>query len=208
MTMTSGSPSKFNLEQSEYRSLGLSYLLSILPADREFSILDLGQALDANVRFWAGFSCRLAIADFYREYREAVTDATGISSPDLFARILAFSESRTFDILLVWDLLNYLDPEEAGLLLRFLRRRCRTGSLLFAMISSQPMIPALPLYFRILDGERMAYETRSREARPCPRLQPRDLSRMLPEFDISGSYLLRHGLQEYILCCRSECLAT
>jgi hypothetical protein len=202
--MTSGSPSNRKLERMEYRSLGLNYLLSILPPDQEISILDLGPALDANVSFWAGFRCRLAIADFYRDYGEAVAANPEAARSDLFAAILAFCDAQTFDLRLGWDLLHYLEPEDVDLLLRVLRLRCRPGSFLFAMLSSQPSIPALPMIFRILDRDRMVHEARGGEERPCPRLQPRDLARMLPEFDISGSYLLRHGLQEYVLCHRGD----
>ena len=55
---------------AELKSLGLRALLDQMRDDRTYSILDLGPALQGNVRFWSQYSCRLQIQDFHRGYRE------------------------------------------------------------------------------------------------------------------------------------------
>lgn len=198
MRMTTIARQNSQHEPVVYKSLGLSALLGQLQSDYKYSILDLGQALGANVEFWSRFQCRLYIEDFYRGYSARIALGPEDSRETILAELLPFSQETCFDIILAWDLFNYLDPEELEALIGRLSSWCRQGTLLFALISSQPRIPAQPTVFRIVDCEQMIYETHTQEMRPCPRHQPRDLARLMARFAVSSSFLLRHGVQEYV----------
>ncbi|MBZ5497585.1 MAG: class I SAM-dependent methyltransferase [Acidobacteriia bacterium] len=193
-----------HLEQTEYKTLGLDALVSRLQGDRKYFILDLGQALGVNVEFWSRFQCRLYIEDFYRSYSARVASGPDDPKETILAELLPFSEEARFDIILAWDLFNYLNLEEIEALVGRLDRWCRPGTLLFTLLSYLPQIPAEPFVFRILDTQRMIYETSTRETRPCPRYQPRDLVRFLARFDVSSCFLLRHGVQEFIFAYRDD----
>lgn len=183
-----------------YNSLGLNALLDTVRGDRTYSILDLGPALEENVRFWSQFSCRLHIQDFYRSYRErkASVLAEDESEEAMFSGLLPFSDEKVFDIILAWDLFNYFEQRELKVLVRRLSSWCRRGTKIFALISSLPNIPISPTKFRILNREQMIHEITAQETRPCPRYQPRDITRLMSRFTVSCSFLLRHGIQEYV----------
>jgi hypothetical protein len=183
---------------STYKSLGLSTLLSLIPQDRCLSVLDLGPALGVNVEFWGRYHCKLHIQNFYPGYTEKCAAAAATPKDIILSEFLSFGEEVRFDVILAWDLLNYLSTEELEALIRLLERWSRPGTMIFALISSLAQIPAVPILFRILDSDQMIYEMRTPEMRPCPRLQPRDLARMMAPFAVSHSFLLRHGIQEYI----------
>jgi hypothetical protein len=195
-------PRNSHLEPAVHKSLGLNTLLRSMQDDRKYFILDLGQPLGGNVEFWSQYQCRLYIEDFYRDYRAKAAPGAEVSKEAIFADLLQFSAETSFDIILTWDLFNYLDPEEIGMLVLRLSRWCRSGALLFALISSLPLIPAEPTVFRILDSERMVYETRTHETQPCPRYHPRDVAKYVAPFEVSSSFLLRHGIQEYVFVYR------
>jgi hypothetical protein len=183
-----------------YNSLGLHALLDGIRDDRLYSILDLGPALEANVRFWSEFSCWLHIHDLYRGFREkkaSVGAAEDFEEPT-FSALLAFSTDIVFDFILAWDLFNYFDLRELEALVQGLGRWCRRGTRLFALVSHQPKIPASPMMFRILSREQMIYEIPARLSRPCPRHSPRDVARMMGRFIVSRSFLSRHGIREYV----------
>jgi 2-polyprenyl-3-methyl-5-hydroxy-6-metoxy-1,4-benzoquinol methylase len=181
-----------------YKSLGLSTLLRFLRDDRKPTILDLGPALGANVEFWSRHQCRLHIEDFYRDFIARASNENEESKASIFADLLAFNEELSFDIVLTWDLFNYLDLAQLEGLVRHVSRFCKPGAALFALISSQPDIPDQPTVFRILDTERMVYETRTQITRPCPRHQPREVAKAMGLFQVSSSFLLRNGIQEYV----------
>jgi hypothetical protein len=181
-------------------SLGLNALIDTVHGDRSYSILDLGSALEENVRFWSQFSCWLHIQDFYRSYREWEVKVVPEeeSEEEAFSELLPFSDDTVFDIILAWDLFNYFDLRELEMLVKKLSRWCRRGTRIFALISSQPNISESPMKFRILNREQMIHEITTQETRPCPRHQPRDIARLMSRFTVSCSFLLRQGIQEYV----------
>jgi hypothetical protein len=181
-------------------SLGLNALLDTMRCDQSYSILDFGSALEENVQFWSQFSCKLHIQDFYRSYREwkaSVVPEEELENEALSV-LLPFSDETVFDIILAWDLFNYFDLRELEVLVQRLSRWCRPGTMLFMLISDLPNIPVSPTMFRILNREQMIHEIPTRETRSCPRHQPRDIARLMARFNISCSFLLRHGIQEYV----------
>lgn len=196
--MTRISPEDLQLPPAAYQSLGLNALLRPLQSDRKYRILDLGPALGANVEFWSQYYCQLTLDDFYSDYRARMDSEPEASRERLIADLLSFDKQTVFDVILVWDLFNYMDPAELLMLVRQLSQWCRKGTVLFALISSLPNIPSKPALFRIIDRERMTYQVRTRETRPCARHQPRDLARLLAGFEVSYSFLLRNGAQEYV----------
>jgi len=182
------------------KSLGLNHLIDTVGGNHSLSILDLGPALEDNVRFWSQFSCRLHIQDFYRSYREwkASVAPEENSVETAFAALLPFSDETAFDIILVWDLFNYFDLRELEVLVQRLSRWCRPKTRFLVLISSLPNIPLTPTIYRIIDREKISHEIPTQETRPCPRHQPRDIARLMARFTVSCSFLLRHGVQEYV----------
>jgi hypothetical protein len=198
--MNLNAPRETQVLPAAHRSLALNALLDSLRSDRSYSILDLGPAFEGNVRFWSQFSCRLQIQDFYRSYREwkAAVGPAAASEVEAFSALLPFGDETVFDIILAWDLFNYFDLRELEAFVQRLNRWCRPGSRLFALISLLPNIPVTPTMFKILNREQMIHEIPSRDTRPCPRHQPRDIARLMAGFNVSCSFLLRHGIQEYV----------
>jgi hypothetical protein len=183
-----------------FKSLGLDALLDTLEEDQTYSILDLGPALKENVRFWSQFSCQLHIQDFYRSYQgwKVAAKSEEEREEKAFSGLLPFSDDTVFDIILVWDIFNYFELRELAVLIKRLSRWCRRGTRLFAMISIMPNISASPWMFRIIDREQMILEIPTPEMRPNPRHQPRDILKLMERFNVSCSFLLRQGIQEYV----------
>ncbi len=175
-----------------------------LEEERLYSILDLGPARSASLNFWSGFASLFTIKDFYRSWAEAgfPRPAEGDSYVPIFSGLLSFAPGDRFDIILAWDLFDYMEPDQLQDLMLCLHSHGTPGALLFVLLSSSPLIPALPTTFRIVDREHLLYESSSPVTRNCPRYQPRDLARLAPGFQMFNSFLLRHGMQEHLLVWR------
>lgn len=179
-------------------SLGLKELLTGLPTDRKHSVLDLGSASSGNVAFFSGFSCRLYIADLYSTLLRR--GGRPPDQPEPFDRELAGNlPDGCFDVILCWDLLNYLSGEQMSVLGGHLARRSRPGSRLFSLIAPHGQIPNRPQRFEILDPASIRYSSRTPSRRPAPGYREPELNRWMAPFAVESSYLLRHGVQEYIL---------
>ncbi len=188
------------------RSLALGALLQQLETGRLHTILDFGPALGGNLKFWAPYASRICFEDFYRTWEDLgfPRPADGSYDASTLQHLFAFDRNDRFDIILTWDLFNYLEPDHTQAIAGFLSRYCRAGALLFALLSSTPLIPSRPNRFRILNQEQVLYEKVGSGSRPSPRYQPRDVARMVPGFQVLNSFLLRHGVQEYLFLRQEE----
>lgn len=185
----------------EHQSPCLKLLFDRLQSGGRHLILDLGPAVGENVQFFAQLSCKLFIADLYESLFAPAT-----RQPDshrtfrkLLKTDLPSTDGQAVDLILAWDLLNYLEPEYLRVLAEALASYCHRGTQLFAMVATHKEMPAKPTVFRIRDYEHLIFRPDEQWRRPSPRYTEPDLVRGLPDFEVDVSFLLRNGLQEYLL---------
>ena len=125
------------------------------------------------------------------------SEDTEFAEPE-WDRLLGLPEGRTYDVILAWDLLNYLELQVVSSLVQYLKRFCRSGTILFALIFDQKQMPATITVYHIADESHLRYENASSEMRACPRHQPRAISGVMTRFRTSNSFRLRNGVVEYL----------
>lgn len=182
-----------------HRSLALATVLAELPEESALSVLDLGPAVGANLDFLAArYRCRLQFADLWGSapaHRFADPEADPAA---LFAELLPL-DGPPFDLVLAWDLLNYLRREQIRALAERLAPACRPGGRLFAMVLTGREIPRRPLTYEMRPGGELVYRDAGGPTRAGPRYRPAEIDDLTPGFAVDRSYLLRHGVQEYLL---------
>ncbi len=186
-----------------HRSPVLRLLSKKILEDRKFNILDTGPALNENIHFFSQFRCKLYIDEFYSSFRDFgfFAPADECSPENLFSYLLPFPKKTDFDIILLWDVMNYMKLEECGHLFDYLGRFSHPGTIIFAMVYTRREIPEVPINFRILDAEKLHYDSNSSIMKTCPRHEGPALENHLGKFRITNSYLLRNGFKEYLLTC-------
>ncbi len=196
--MNQTSPATANPSCVTHKSLALTALADQLQTDRSYVILDLGPPLSMNLQFWSQFQPKIFIADFYRGLNAGLSSNPDLPHERLYEALLPDGLQPSCDIILAWDLFNYLEREPLEALIGCLSRLCRPGTFLFALMGFTQQMPADPQTFRIVDRDQLSYENRSNAVRPCPRYQPRDINKMMEGFRVFNSFILRHGFQEYL----------
>ena len=179
-----------------HQSLALPDLLSQLHPDRRLHILDLGPAIGSNVAFWTGrHLCTVEVADLY----PSLVAASRADPDAAMAAALPDNGSRPFDVVLAWDVFNYLDRPRLAALGARLAARSRPGTLLLALLWTGKEIPAEPGRFLIQDDSHLVYGVDLARTRPGPRYRPSEIAAVTRGFATDRSFLLRHGVQEYLL---------
>jgi hypothetical protein len=161
-------------------------------------ILELGPARGCNIEFWTHFSTSIFVADFRARLPLPPLEEEQEFPESEWHRILEIPAGRYFDIILAWDLMNYIEATSLPGLINHLNRYCKQGTILFTMLIDQPQMPEDSCVFRIIDEENLGYETSGSGLRECPRLQPRVLENTMRGFRTSDCYRLRHGIIEYL----------
>jgi len=183
------------------RSLALGRLVSGL-SEQSPRVLDLGAANPANLEFFAERGAQLTIADFHRSLLPLSSNAP--SKPELFRKLLPYDPATRFDVVLAWDLLNYLGPEEIGYLTDSLSRFFRPGTMIHALVVSDREMPPAPSLYRILGETELLCERRPGRSRPSPRYLEPALLKLMPGIAVESRYQLRNGTLEYVFSCRTR----
>lgn len=198
----------------EHRSPGLQAALAVHAARAGCRVLDLGPAVPANVSFVSAFASHLRIADLMSDVpgsadtEDPVESAESDASPDdtvadeldpklSWDEWLAGMEGP-FDLVLVWDFLSRLDRPQTDHLVSRIRRATRPGSALFLLIHEGSEMPAEPQVFEIREHDLIAYRSVGSAASPAPKIPPAEVARRLSGFRVDASFVLRHGVREYV----------
>jgi hypothetical protein len=185
-----------HLGERQHPSLALVHAIAPVRPNGGF-VLDLGPAAGANVSFFAELNCKLFIADFNSSLFGATNPADRATALEhALARDIPAGES--FELILLWDLLDYLDDAEIRILATRLRPVCHEKTLLYAMISIRKEIPDRPSRFEIRDAGSISYSPGSQLQRASPLHKEPDLAKLMPDFEVESTFLLRHGVQEYL----------
>ena len=181
-----------------YSSPGLEEALRGLPDDEGCKVLDLGPSVADNVEFVSSFATYLQIIDAI-DRDPLVSDLDGGGFGRLSAlQPLVDQHRRSFSLVLMWDVLNYLSSDQSERLLQSVAELCLPGARLHAIIFATNTMAAMPNRYRIIDSSRLAYEAATNELRGAPNLAPAAVQKLLQGFRVEHSFLLQHGVREYV----------
>jgi hypothetical protein len=186
-----------NAAPDEHTSFVLPGLLDFIKKPPKKVILDLGPALGENIRSMEG--SKLFIANFFESLIEggAAPAINAKTFAATCARLLHYPDDVRFDLVLAWDLFNYLGLPEVQVLAQRLVALSRPGTRIMALVSIQKQIPDRPLRFVIRDQKTLRYEVVSTALRDCPRHNESDLLKRMAGFKVDQGMLLRNGMREY-----------
>ncbi|MCK4950407.1 MAG: hypothetical protein KAS48_01210 [Gammaproteobacteria bacterium] len=169
--------------------------------ETKYHILDIGIPNGANIQFFSRYYCRLTI-EGGQEKLAAMRKEPDLEKDEIHQRIVTlFPYSKEshghFDLILCWDVLNYLKPAVFNAFMQHISQFARCGTYLHAFISPKQTMSATPRDYQILDDGRMRY-TPSGQTIPSPSYHQTDLRELMPQFTIKRSVLLKNGMQEYL----------
>ena len=186
---------------SSFRSRALTYLLEGRPKGAPWQVLDLGPPSQANLSFFAQLGASYTVEDLYRSilpcYQGASIRTDCIES---LPNLLEFNSERRFDLVLAWDLLNFLPRESHEILASRLAPHCHEGTYIYALLTMEDKIPQTPGKVVILDDKTI--ELRNWETdrtRPSLKHTSSVLSDSMAPFVVDKTYLLKVHMQEYLL---------
>lgn len=184
---------------AEHPAAGLKHVLEHLPRPGA-SVLDLGPALAANLACFNDLRARLRIADLDAAIDElGVREAPPAAWERALAQLLPLREGERFDLVLAWDLPNYLGKERWPALARRLTERLNPAGALHLLARVSATMPARPCHYRILSPGMLSEDVLVIETLPAPRLPHAEVERLHPGLVAPRSHLGKHGVQEYVL---------
>jgi hypothetical protein len=103
-----------------------------------------------------------------------------------------------YDLVLAWNLLDRLTPEEHGTLMDRLTELTSPQGRLYVLVDTSEESLAPPLRFELLDRSRVAHYPAGPPTGTRPPLLPAEVERILSPFRVEHAFTLRKGLREYV----------
>jgi hypothetical protein len=162
-------------------------------------VLDLGAARTETIALFGQFRARMDIADLADGIERLETE----SDPDLLReeveRLLPARGAEAADVVLCWDLLNYLPRPALAAVMAAIADRVRPGALAHALIAySSKTMSVRPGCFVPLDEQRLINLSPRQAERNAPRYSPEDFALCMPNYSVDRARLLRNGMQEIL----------
>jgi hypothetical protein len=175
-------------------------LMQRLASGGRWVVFDLAAAHSATIQSFGRFRCRLEIVDL----AEGLDLLNGEIDPRRMRQraeeLLPERRAELADIVLCWDLINYLNQPALNALMECIALRCKRGALAHGLVYySTKAMPDRPSTFVPIDDQRIAQRLApGRRERPAPRYTPEDLARCMPRYSVERGRLLRNGMQEFL----------
>jgi hypothetical protein len=173
-------------------------LIQRLQSGGRWVVFDLGAAHTATLRVLGQFRCRVEIVDLADglDSLNGEIDARRIRQR---AEALLPRKGEPADIVLCWDLINYLNQPALNAVMEGIALRCKRGALAHGLVYySAKAMPERPSTFLPLDDQRIVQHMQPGRERPAPRYSPEDLARCMPRYSVERGRLLRNGMQEFL----------
>jgi hypothetical protein len=162
-------------------------------------VLDFGPAQTELIALLGRNRCRLDIADVADGLQELNAEPDPKLLLEKAERLLPARGEDPTDLVLCWDLLNYLERPALAALMHRIKARTRPTTITHALIvySAQRM-PVRPGRYVPQEDQRLVNVGASQQQRDAPRYSPEDLAQCMPDYVPERGMLLRNGMQEFL----------
>jgi 2-polyprenyl-3-methyl-5-hydroxy-6-metoxy-1,4-benzoquinol methylase len=185
-------------------SRGLEEFFTQIRDTSGLTILDLGGATQKNVSFITDLGHRLYSEDFLRMLGETfgLDDTVDQANPGrieyFLKQTLDYPEGH-FDGVLVWDVLEYLNPVLLSAVVERLHKIVRPKSYMLAFFHADDKQDAVPLYTFRIDQVNALEVMQQGMRRPAQLFNNRSLEKLFGRFESVKFFLTRERLREVII---------
>lgn len=190
-------PPEVGVTDGAHRSPGVAALSEEMSKRRVESILDLGGSHNENLAYLGQYCGNIVIHDVMGASGEP-SAAPRASLFQVDEKALALAAQTRFDVVLLWDLLHYVERSQVEPFVARLGELARPEALVLLLASGSTPIPLTPIRFKIRDSDHLHYEVTTDRRGPAPRFTPRQVERMMNGFRPLRFFQLRNGLQEFL----------
>jgi len=174
----------------ERSSPGLAKLFDLLRDDGSHSLLDLGSAGGRQLRLYGRYARQVRFAGMlpYETGADGARDDERL--PD--------NPHAPYDVVLAWDLLDRLAPDERGVFMQRLAAVTAVGARMYNLVDASVPSAKPAVRYAITEIGRVSEEPVGPPVATGPRLLPAEVERVLHPFRVLHAFSLRSGFREYV----------
>ena len=161
-------------------------------------LLDLGPVVGSNVNFFGEqLGCKIFVEDIFADIERHARDGKLEALPDFLKKRFPQADA-TFDGILCWDVMDYLDRASAHELAAQMTRVLRPDGALLGFFASGPVRDTRYTKYVIVDEVNLQHRAYPASRGRGTSLLNRDIIRMFSALRVSDSFLLQNNLREIL----------
>ncbi len=176
---------------------GIEALFHGVDPDGSHAVLDLGPAAEPHFRLYREFARRIRFAGLLPRLPYG-------SALEVAERALPLGPRQPYDLVLAWNFLDRLTPEERPQVVDRLARITAPRARLYTLVEASGSPSVRPLRFTLLDLEHISQEPAGPSEPAGRELLPAEVDRLLAPFEVDRAFTLRTGMREYVAVKRGE----
>lgn len=185
---------KRNADGQTHKSYALPILLNKFNASNCANVLDLGLKNRNNYDFLYSQTKGVFAENIFQEIQVQIKSG---QTPELKNHMLNFPEGTKFDVILVWDILNFLPTEFLTAVFNKLAPFTHEATLLHTILYSGKETPSQPQQFQIVDADNIEIYPSDKQPGFSPLTSTR-LLKTIGNFKLSDTFVFRPGMQRGI----------
>lgn len=174
----------------------LPMICQLLSQEPDCNVVDLGAASTGNCMVLSRNGARVYIDTSDDSLRARIAEHNQLNAADI-DNLLARCPTP-IDVLLFWDLLDYLPLDNIKQAAQRFSKVMRPGGLLYVLMSRQRYISDNPALIEMVREDRLRFLHEGNEEREAPQYAPKQLEQCMPGFILEKLYLLQNGVQEHL----------
>jgi hypothetical protein len=176
----------------------LRKFMSCLAARENPLLLDLGPVVGSNVTFFGEqLGCKIFVEDIFADLNRHMQSGTEDKFPDFLSKRFTQAD-QSFDGILCWDLIDYLERPAAQIVARHLMRLLKVDGALLGFFGTAPVQTPQFTKYIIVDEGNLKHRTYASKKARTHVLQNRDIIRMFEGLRVSDSFLLQTNIREIL----------
>lgn len=181
-------------ELGQYASKGLRLFFEELERQFEANILDVGPICGENINFLARRVGRLYVCDLFLRLHRALGNG---DAPTTILKHLDYSPG-SFDGILLWELIDHYDNDEAGSLIETCHTMLKPGGIVMVFALEATIVSPPVNYFVISAGFQVHPCRQYHLDLPSYGRHNRQLLELMTPFMLVKSFIYRNGLREFL----------
>lgn len=180
--------------ERDHSSRVFDELVRTFEPGKRYRVLDLGRSFEQNVSFFSPFSSQIHFEDFSSALVARGDTATALEELRQLAHL------KRFDLILCWDILSFLPTAQLQPFFEVLAQLSHSETRLSFIHFRGTQRALQPGNFKIINSRSLRYQI---TVETTPSANDSSVSQRLriiaPYFVRERCYLLRHGVEEYLL---------
>jgi hypothetical protein len=191
-------PSRIGASDPVFATKALRKFLTSLTSRESPVLLDLGPVVGSNVNFFGEqLGCKIFVEDIFADIERHARDGKLEALPEFLKKRFPQADA-SFDGILCWDVIDYLDRASANELAVQMTRVLRPDGALLGFFASGPVRDPRYTKYVIVDEVNLQHRSYPASRGRGASLLNRDIIRMFSTLRVSDSFLLQNNLREIL----------